>query len=252
MKKRDFLKTGSILALGTLVAPLISCNEEGKKKTNDSESKEREFGFTLPELGYEFDALAPHIDATTVEIHYTKHHAGYVKKLNAALKGNARFQTKDLPTLMEQVKEEDVAIRNNGGGHYNHSLYWKVMGSPKADNMPKGELLEALNKTFGSFDGFKEKFTATAKGHFGSGWAWLSVNDQRELFISSTPNQDNPLMKNLVVAPGQPILGIDVWEHAYYLNYQNMRGDYIAGFYNLIQWDQVSANFKVVATPRLR
>ncbi|MCH2046106.1 MAG: superoxide dismutase [Saprospiraceae bacterium] len=254
MKKRDFLKTGSILALGALVAPLVSCGGEkdiknDPPKTDDPQpnaNTQVDPSFKLPELGYKFDALAPNIDAETVEIHYTKHHAGYVKKLNAALKGNAKFKTNDLAAIMAQVGKDDTAVRNNGGGHFNHSLYWDIMGAPKSDNQPTGDLAEALNKQFGSWDGFKEQFSKAAKTRFGSGWAWLSVNDKKELFISSTPNQDNPLMKNLVAENGQPILGIDVWEHAYYLNYQNMRGDYISGFFDLIQWDKVAASYKAL------
>jgi len=252
MNKREFLKTSGKLALGAFFAStIVACssentNNEGNEEPNSDATNENTAPttFELPELGYEYNALAPSIDAETVEIHYSKHHAGYVRKLNAALEGNAKFGGMDLETILANVGADDTAVRNNGGGHYNHSLYWSVLGTSKgAENAPSGDLANAINSKFTSFDGFKEAFTNAAKTRFGSGWAWLCVNDAKELFVSSTPNQDNPLMKGLVKELGTPILGIDVWEHAYYLFYQNERGRYINSFYDIIQWDKVAERF---------
>ena len=194
--------------------------------------------YTLPELPYAYDALEPHIDARTMEIHHTKHHAGYVAKLNAALEGTGIDQSiealiGDLNVLPEDKR---TAVRNNGGGHANHSLFWTIM-SPNGGGEPAGELAAAINETFGSFANFREQFSAAAAGRFGSGWAWLSL-DAGKLIVESTPNQDNPLMEGR-----RPILGIDVWEHAYYLNYQNRRPDYIDAFYNVIDWAAVAERY---------
>jgi Fe-Mn family superoxide dismutase len=190
----------------------------------------------LPDLGYAFDALEPHIDARTMEIHHGKHHAAYVAKLNAAVAGTplAEMDINDLVANADAVS--NPAIRNNGGGHANHSLFWTVM-SGAGGGEPSGDLAVAVDAAFGSFGGFKEKFSAAAANRFGSGWAWLSV-DGGGLVVESTPNQDTPLMDGRT-----PILGIDVWEHAYYLNYQNRRPDYIAAFYNVIDWNAVAARF---------
>lgn len=195
--------------------------------------------YELPKLHYAYDALEPVIDAKTMEIHYTKHHNAYVTGLNTAL---AKHPTLSL-TLTEMLSDltrvpEDIrtAVRNNGGGHYNHTLFWEVM-TPGGANMPKGKLLEAINHAFGSFDNFKDQFSTAAKTRFGSGWAWL-VKTEKGLVVTSTPNQDTPL--NL----GTPILGLDVWEHAYYLNYQNRRPDYVENFYKVINWDVVTKNFE--------
>ena len=192
--------------------------------------------FTLPELPYSYDALAPHIDARTMEIHHSKHHAGYVTKLNNALDGS-HAADQDLETILGNVSEHGTAIRNNGGGVWNHNLYWKTM-TPDGGGEPKGEVGDAINATFDSYDNFKEQFTNAALGRFGSGWAWLVVRDGK-LEIGSTPNQDNPLM-DVSEFKGHPILGIDVWEHAYYLNYQNRRPDYVSAWWNLINWDEVN------------
>lgn len=196
--------------------------------------------FELPELPYSFDALAPHIDARTMEIHHGKHHAGYVSKLNGAVEGTD-LEGKPLEELLKSVSKHPTAVRNNGGGHYNHSLFWTVMG-PNKGGEPSGELGDAINKEFGSFDKFKETFSNAAATRFGSGWAWLVVKEDGALAVTSTPNQDNPLM-DVADVKGTPILGIDVWEHAYYLNYQNRRPDYIAAFWNVINWDQVAQNY---------
>lgn len=197
--------------------------------------------FELPDLPYAFDALAPHIDAKTMEIHHDKHHGGYVSKLNAAVEGTPQADM-SLEDLMKNVGGSSTAVRNNGGGHYNHSLFWKVL-SPDGGGQPSGDLASAIDSAFGSYDAFKEDFTQAAGTRFGSGWAWLVVADDGSLKVTSTPNQDNPLM-DVADTHGTPILGLDVWEHAYYLNYQNKRPDYISAFWNVVNWDQVSKNYE--------
>ena len=195
--------------------------------------------FTLPELGYEYDALQPYIDAETMEIHHTKHHNAYVTNLNAAIVGT-EFEDKSLEYILENISKAGAPIRNNGGGHYNHSLFWKLL-SPNGTK-PSGEILEGINKQWSSLDNFKTEFTKAATTRFGSGWAWLVINKDGSLSINSTANQDNPLMgKEVSGAEGFPLLGLDVWEHAYYLKYQNKRPDYIAAFYNVIDWDEVNS-----------
>lgn len=193
--------------------------------------------FELPELNYAYDALEPHIDAKTMEIHHTKHHAGYTSKLNAAIEG-----TSDEGKSIEEILKGgslSSAVRNNGGGFYNHRLFWDVM-SPNGGGKPTGELAEMIDSAFGSFEEFKDKFSNAAATQFGSGWAWLCVSNGK-LEVCSTPNQDNPLMAEAGCG-GSPILGIDVWEHAYYLNYQNRRPDYINAFFNVVDWNKVSEN----------
>lgn len=197
--------------------------------------------FELPKLPYAYDALEPHIDARTMEIHHTKHHNGYTTNLNNAIAGTD-LEGKDIMDILSNLDLNNGAVRNNGGGFYNHSLFWEVM-SPNGGGTPNGDLATAINDAFGSFDAFKEKFAAAAATRFGSGWAWLCVNKGGKLEICSTPNQDNPIMPN-VGCEGQPILGLDVWEHAYYLNYQNRRADYISAFFNVVNWDKVSENYK--------
>ncbi len=194
----------------------------------------------FPELGYAFNALEPHIDAMTMEIHYTRHHKAYFDNLHAATK-DTEMADMCFFDLLNNISKYPAAVRNNGGGHYNHSLFWKVM-STNGGGLPKGELLEAINKHFGSFDKFREQFEAAAKTRFGSGWAWLSVKEDKSLAVCSTPNQDNPLM-DVADCKGTPILGLDVWEHAYYLKYQNKRPDYVSAFWNVIDWDVVAANY---------
>ncbi len=196
--------------------------------------------FELPALPYAFDALEPHIDARTMEIHHGKHHAGYVANLNKAIEGT-EAEGKSLEELMSNISKYPVAVRNNGGGHYNHSLFWTIMGQNKGGE-PSGDLAEAINKHFGSFDDFKKEFSSAAATRFGSGWAWLIVKNDGSLAVTSTPNQDNPLM-DVADVKGTPILGIDVWEHAYYLHYQNRRPDYVAAFWNVINWDEVGKNY---------
>jgi Fe-Mn family superoxide dismutase len=197
--------------------------------------------YQLPKLPYGYDALEPHIDARTMEIHYTKHHQTYINNVNAALEKYPALAEKSVEDLISDLSAipEDIrtAVRNNGGGHANHSLFWTIMG-PKAGGEPKGELADAIKSTFGGFDGFKDQFSKAATGRFGSGWAWLSVDGGGKLILSSTANQDSPLSEGLT-----PILGLDVWEHAYYLNYQNRRPDYIAAWLNVVNWKQVASNY---------
>ena len=196
--------------------------------------------FTLPALTYAFKALEPHIDARTMEIHHGKHHQGYVNNLNKAVEGTP-LEGKMLEEILAGLDMNNGAVRNNGGGHYNHSLFWTVIG-PNGSGKPSGDLAAAIDKDFGSFDAFKEKFAAAGATRFGSGWAWLCVQKGGKLEVCSTPNQDNPLMPN-VGCGGTPILGMDVWEHAYYLHYQNRRPDYITAFWNVVNWDEVSRRF---------
>ncbi len=195
--------------------------------------------FTLPTLPYAFDALEPHIDARTMEIHHGKHHNGYVTNLNNAIAGTD-LEGKSLEELLK-VAGSNTAVRNNGGGHFNHSLFWQVI-SPNGGGAPSGELAAAIDAKFGSFDAFKETFNKAAATRFGSGWAWLCVDTKKELCVCSSPNQDNPMM-DVAECPGTPILGLDVWEHAYYLNYQNRRPDYISAFWNVVNWEEVSKRF---------
>jgi len=195
--------------------------------------------FELPSLPYALDALAPHIDARTMEIHHGKHHNAYVTNLNAAIAGTD-LEGKSLEELMK-VAGSNTAVRNNGGGHWNHSLFWEIL-SPTGGGLPTGELAAAIDAKFGSFDAFKETFNKAAATRFGSGWAWLCVDIKKELCVCSSPNQDNPLM-DVSDCPGTPVMGLDVWEHAYYLHYQNRRPDYIAAFWNLINWDAVSKRY---------
>ena len=193
--------------------------------------------FELPKLPYAYDALEPHIDARTMEIHHSKHHNGYTAKLNAAIAGTA-LEDKSIASILDGLDMSNAAVRNNGGGFYNHALFWNIM-SPDGGGTPGGELAGAIDEAFGSFDAFKEKFGNAAGTRFGSGWAWLCVHPGGRLEICSTPNQDNPLMPETGCG-GHPILGLDVWEHAYYLNYQNRRPDYINAFYNVINWNKVA------------
>jgi Fe-Mn family superoxide dismutase len=198
--------------------------------------------FELPKLDYAYNALAPYIDARTMEIHHSKHHQAYVNNVNAALKGTCLEGVTcpcELSARLDELpQDKQTAVRNNGGGHANHSLFWKIL-APGKGGQPSGDLAQRIDTAFGSFDGFKEKFAQAAATRFGSGWAWLCVNDAGGLSVCSTPNQDNPVMKEYAGC-GRPVLALDVWEHAYYLNYQNRRPDYIAAFWNIVNWDQVA------------
>lgn len=196
--------------------------------------------FEQPKLKYAFDALEPHIDAETMEIHYGKHHAGYTKKLNNAIEGTD-LDGKNIENILMNLDMDNTAVRNNGGGYYNHNLFWEVMG-PDGGGKPSGDVAKAIDEAYGSYDAFKEEFAKAAKTRFGSGWAWLCVHDGGKVSICSTPNQDNPLMPG-VECDGTPILGLDVWEHAYYLKYQNRRPDYIQAFFDVINWDEVAAKY---------
>lgn len=198
--------------------------------------------FELPKLPYAYDALEPHIDARTMEIHHTKHHAAYTNNLNAAIEGTD-MSGKTIENILINLDKTNGAVRNNGGGFYNHNLFWTVM-SPNGGGLPQGELADAIDRDFGSFAEFKAKFAKAGATQFGSGWAWLCVKDGGKLDVCGTPNQDNPLMPG-VGCGGTPILGMDVWEHAYYLNYQNRRPDYIEAFFNVINWAEVSRRFAV-------
>ena len=197
--------------------------------------------YSLPDLPYAYDALEPNIDARTMEIHHTKHHQGYTNKVNAALEGHD-FANLDIEEVLSRIDElpadKKQAVINNGGGYANHKLFWTIL-SPTGGGTPSGDLAKAIDSTFGSFDTFKEKFAAAAGTRFGSGWAWLSVDKDGNLKVHSTPNQDSPLMEGLT-----PILGVDVWEHAYYLNYQNRRPDYVSAFWNIVNWDKVAEYYE--------
>ena len=193
--------------------------------------------FTLPNLPYAHNALEPHIDTTTMEIHHGKHHQAYVTNLNNAI-GDGELAGKSLEDLMAMISKCPVAVRNNGGGHYNHSLFWTIM-SPNGGGNPTGELASAIDSAFGNFEEFKKAFANAAATRFGSGWAWLCVTADKKLCVCSTPNQDNPLM-DIAECKGTPILGLDVWEHAYYLHYQNRRPDYIGVFWNVVNWNEVT------------
>ena len=198
--------------------------------------------FQLPNLSYNFDALEPHFDSKTMQIHHGKHHAGYTNKLNSAIEGTD-FEGKSIEEILKTLDMSNSAVRNNGGGYFNHCLFWEVIG-PNSGGKPEGALADVIDKSFGSFDEFKSKFSTAAATRFGSGWAWLCADSEGGLEVCSTANQDNPLM------PGEcgktPILGLDVWEHAYYLNYQNRRPDYIEAFFSVINWDAVSSKYNKV------
>jgi len=197
--------------------------------------------FELPQLSYAYNALEPYIDAATMEIHHTKHHAAYINNLNKALEPYMDLETKDLEELVKDLKSLPesirIAVQNNGGGHYNHTFFWKIL-TPNSPKIPEGALAEALKSVFGSFENFKMEFSKAAMGRFGSGWAWLIMDNNKNLSVISTPNQDNPIMGGF-----KPLLGLDVWEHAYYLKYQNKRADYVNAFWEIINWIQVQENY---------
>lgn len=246
MKKYTYRKTMIVLGAAVLLsAPVIfSCANAGG---NDKGTFVKSFipadaeGFVQAELPYAFDALEPYIDAQTMELHFGKHHAGYTKKFNAALAADG-IETRDLEKIFAGVSGYSTAIRNNGGGYYNHSLFWNFL-SPDGGGEPSGALAKAIDKEFGSFEAFKEIFSGAAASQFGSGWAWLIINAEGKLQVTSTPNQDNPLM-DVVPVKGTPLLNLDVWEHAYYLHYQNKRTEYISNFWNLVNWETVEKLFE--------
>jgi Fe-Mn family superoxide dismutase len=226
----------------TLVRWLDSCYPYRPDKAELNIEPGYIMAYELAPLPYAKDALEPHIDATTMEIHHGKHHAAYVANLNKAVAGIAALENKSLDELLAGLSTVPdnirTAVRNNGGGHWNHTFFWRLMGS-KAGGAPTGALAEDINATFGSFLGFQEKLEASGMGRFGSGWAWLVVNRAGKLEVISTPNQDNPIMDG----SGHPILGVDVWEHAYYLKYQNRRADYLKAWWNVVNWTEVAANY---------
>lgn len=245
MKKRTFLKTAGLLGTGLLLQPVFGCTIKHLPKYMLPKFEP----FQLPALGYAYNALEPAVDAMTMEIHHTKHHQAYIDKLNKALNGQPYKGTGfSIEEICRLVDGADAVVRNNGGGHYNHSKFWQWI-SPTNENVMSKALEDRISKDFGSVSELKKQLTDTAKNRFGSGWAWLSVHADGHLFVSSTPNQDNPLMGAVVEQPGTPIFGIDVWEHAYYLNYQNRRADYITAILERINWKEVSAQYQKAIEP---
>ncbi len=241
MLKRDFLKNGLLTVVGALVSPAVLAAAHEEKLLRDARATPLADGpFTLPALPYPTSALEPHIDAKTMEIHHDAHHKTYVSKLNEAVVGKPEEKLTLAQLLASASKQPDV-IRNNAGGHWNHSFFWQLL-SAKGGGKPTGTLAAAITKDFGSFEKFQEEFTKAATGRFGSGWAWLLVDESGKLAVTSTPNQDNPLM-DVAEKKGRPVIGLDVWEHAYYLKYQNRRPDYITAFWNLVNWAEAEKNY---------
>lgn len=235
MKRREFITAS---ALGGITS--ITGGNNLFSAFNSIQAKEQKtMAFTLPSLSYAHDALEPYIDKMTMEIHHGKHHAAYVTNLNNAVQ-NTELEKNSLEEILSNVSKLPVSVRNNGGGHWNHSAFWNWL-SPKSAGQPAGELSASINRDFGSFDKFKEQFTQAAMGRFGSGWAWL-VKQNDKLVIASTPNQDNPLM-DIADVKGVPVLGVDVWEHAYYLKYQNRRVDYLQAWWNIVNWDEAAKRY---------
>ena len=232
MDRRQFIAVaGTVAAAVPLLGTISSCATETRKFQ----------GHVFPELGYSFDALEPYIDALTMEIHYSRHHKAYFDNFMKAAEGTEMLST-PLPEIFSVMSTHSAAVRNNGGGFYNHSLFWEIMAPGEREI--SAEMKSAIEQDLGSFDEFTSQFGAAARSQFGSGWAWLSVGADGKLFVSSTPNQDNPLM-DVAEKRGTPVLGIDVWEHAYYLKYQNLRGDYINNFWNVVNWKAVESRYKI-------
>ena len=242
--RRNFIKTGGIatLAAGFSTSVLSSFGRDNKKGYYNYNGET--VPYTQTPLPYDYKALEPSIDAMTMEIHYTKHAASYATNLQAAAKDENVDTSKSLEDVLSRISKYSTKMRNNGGGHYNHEMFWKVM-SPNGGNGPSGKLATAINESFNSFDSFKTQFGAAGKNRFGSGWAWLVVGNDKKLRIGSTPNQDNPLM-DIAEIKGFPILGLDVWEHAYYLRYQNKRPDYIANWWKVVNWKYVQDRYESV------
>ncbi len=236
MNKRDFLKLNALAVGGIILNPLPSWAMFAKNENNE---------FTLPPLNYDFNALEPAIDTLTMQIHHGKHHAGYVNNLNKAVKGT-EFENKSIEQILANVTPTQTALRNNAGGHYNHTLFWKTL-SPQGNDTISKPLAKALRKAFGTqlLDPLKEAMTEAGKKLFGSGWIWLMVGENKKLKITTTPNQDNPLMTNIVEEKGTPIFGIDVWEHAYYLKYQNKRAEYLTEIWKVVNWQEVSMQYEM-------
>ena len=241
MKRRNFLKSvPATLPLVSIAGTILAKNNP----FSPTQNRTKTMAFELPALPYATNALEPHIDTLTMSIHHDKHHEAYVTNLNNAVAADANAQGKTLEELVGNISKYAPAIRNNGGGHWNHSFFWQIM-SPTGGGAPNHEIAMAITGAFGTFDEFKKQFSAAGMTRFGSGWAWLCVDANKNLFISSTPNQDNPLM-DIAEKKGTPLLGLDVWEHAYYLHYQNRRADYVAAFFNVINWDEVNKRLKAV------
>lgn len=234
MKRRNFI---SVIGSAVLAAPVFGPMGAFADTTNFN-------GHIFPDLKYDFNALEPYIDAQTMEIHYTKHHQGYYNNFMSAIKDTSLTKT-PMENIFQSISKESPAIRNNGGGFYNHTLFWENM-TPSQQEIP-GELKKAIENDFGTLDSFKEKFSEASKTRFGSGWGWLAINSNGKLFVTSTPNQDNPLM-DVATDKGVPLLGLDVWEHAYYLKYQNRRAEYVDNFWNLVDWNVVNSRFKKANT----
>lgn len=238
MEKREFIKKSVLLLSGAFVLPAMS----SKSRSTDM-GEPRLVPFALPKLNYAYDALEPSIDTKTMEIHHTKHHAAYIAKLNESMKGTP-FEKLSLNSILSTIKTSDnLVIRNNAGGHFNHSFFWETM-RPNGEKLLDSSLLTAINKSFGSYESFKLQFSDQAKSLFGSGWTWLCIDKKKKLFITTTPNQDNPLMDKISKRPGTPLLALDVWEHAYYLKYQNKRVDYISNFFDVIDWKKIEERFQ--------
>ena len=244
MDKRTFIKLSGMAGAGLVAAPLVSgligCGGTAQDPASDGPQPTN---FTLPELGYAYDALEPVIDGRTMKIHHGKHHAGYVRKLNAALKGHP-LEGSQLESILASIEPENTILRNNGGGHFNHALFWAILSPTNQPSAPEGDLATRIQASFGSLDALKSELSNAASSRFGSGWAWLvqDVQQPDRLFVCSTANQDNPLMTGIVDQgiQGRPLLGIDVWEHAYYLNYQNRRADYVNALLSHINWSAVA------------
>lgn len=243
MNKRQFFKSTGLLTLASVIGgSRLFASEAYDELPGYTPYNEQPFDgeFTLPALPYSFDALEPHIDARTMEIHHDRHHKAYVDNLNKAIKENASWANMSLEDILKKVKTKDeAAIRNNAGGHWNHSFFWKNL-SPQKGQKPGEQALAKITAAFGSWENFKTEFTKAATTRFGSGWAWLCADKNKNLFICSTPNQDNPLMTKIAEKQGTPIIALDVWEHAYYLKYQNKRADYINAYFEIINWNNTS------------
>lgn len=247
MDKRTFIKISGMASAGVLATPLVStligCGGSAPESTGSEGTPPSTTAFTLPQLGFAAEALEPAVDRQTMRIHHGKHHAGYVRKLNTALEGHA-LQGQPLESLLAQLQPTDVGLRNNGGGHFNHALFWTIL-TPGGDTAPTGTLADRIASSFGNQENLLNALSQAASRRFGSGWAWLvqDGDDPNRLFVCSTPNQDNPLMADIVDPDiqGRPLLGIDVWEHAYYLNYQNRRTDYVAALLDRVNWTAVSS-----------
>ena len=229
MKRRTFLYNTLLTSSALVLSPSMLFAEKPQE-------------FQLPTLSYNYNALEPHFDSQTMEIHHSKHHAAYVKNLNEAIK-NTKFEQMNLEEILAKITSKDTKIRNNAGGHYNHSFFWKILSPTANQTPPQGSLYDAICGVFGTIDGFKELFSDKAKSLFGSGWTWLLYNKKKGLFIENTPNQDNFAMKNIYKDAAKPIIALDIWEHAYYLKYQNRRAEYINAFWNILDWQEVGKNY---------